>query len=79
MHLHIPLKSTRESQSAYPLSDRNNAKTIPFGWHIPIRQLYKGVSPVCKNLHYSASSFELAVKHAVCQDKNMLQVFYKNT
>ena len=40
---------------------------------------HKGVSSVCKNLHYSASSFELAVKHAVCQDKNMLQVFYKNT
>ena len=39
-----------------------------------IRQLYKGVSPACKILHQSASSFELAVKHAVCLDKNMLQV-----
>ena len=52
---------------------------IPFWAAIPIRQLYKGVSLTCKNLHYSASSFELAVKHAVCLDKNMLQVFYKNT
>ena len=54
-------------------------KLYLFGQYIPFRQLYKGVSPARKNLHQSASSFELAVKHAVCLDKNMLQVFYKNT
>ena len=30
MHLRNPLKNTRESQSVYPLSDQNGAKTIPF-------------------------------------------------
>ena len=30
MHLRNPLKNTRESQTVYPLSDQNGAKTIPF-------------------------------------------------
>ena len=30
MHLRIPLKRTRESQSVYLWSDQKGAKTIPF-------------------------------------------------
>ena len=42
MHLRIPLKSTRESQSVYPLSDQNGAKTIPF-WAAHTYQSNRGV------------------------------------